>query len=258
MGRRRSANFEPGCRAQQTEQPHEIRRLMKDSTGERATPAGLCTKLGIARPVLLAPMAKIAGGRLAASVSDAGGLGLLGGGYGDLDWIVHEWRAAGGSRIGIGLITWRLDEPTLAAVLELQPVAVWLSFGEAAFGIEAIHEADAVAIVQVATEAEATTALEGGVDVLVAQGTESGGHGRPQLATLELVDHLSRLAPATPVVAAGGMTTRADFDRALARGASGVALGTAFYATSEAADVDLAKQQLVASSGEGHRAKPCL
>ena len=195
-------------------------------------------------------MAKIAGGRLAAAVSEAGGLGLIGGGYGDLDWIEGEWQAAAGSRVGIGLITWHVDRPTLDAVLELQPAAVWLSFGEESFGIDAVHAAGAVAIVQVASGTEASAALDVGVDVLVAQGTESGGHGRPQLKTFDLVEQLAALARSTPIVAAGGITTSSDFDRAVAAGASGVALGTAFYATLEAADVREAKQRLVEASSE--------
>jgi Nitronate monooxygenase len=70
--------------------------------------------LGIAHPVLLAPMDLVSGGRLAAAVSQAGGLGLLGGGYGDGDWIDREWGRAGNARIGCGFITWSIaKQPAL-------------------------------------------------------------------------------------------------------------------------------------------------
>ena len=64
--------------------------------------------LGIEHPILLAPMDLASGGRLAAAVSHAGGLGLLGGGYGDGGWIEREWARAGNARIGCGFITWSL------------------------------------------------------------------------------------------------------------------------------------------------------
>ncbi|MCP4767546.1 MAG: hypothetical protein GY875_14870 [Gammaproteobacteria bacterium] len=68
----------------------------------------LTEKLGIEHPVIQAPMAIAAGGQLAAAVSSAGGLGLIGGGYGDADWLAQQFDAAGGQRIDCGLITWSL------------------------------------------------------------------------------------------------------------------------------------------------------
>src|SRR5271170_2696397 len=100
----------------------------------------LTRTLGIEHPVLLAPMDIVAGGRLAAAVSQAGGLGLLGGGYGGLGllggaygddgWIEREWAKAGNARIGFGFITWSLSKRpgVLDGVLAHQPAAVMLSF----------------------------------------------------------------------------------------------------------------------------------
>ncbi|SHL83367.1 Nitronate monooxygenase [Roseovarius marisflavi] len=68
----------------------------------------LCDLFRIEHPVLLAPMALVSGGALAAAVSRAGGLGLIGGGYGDADWLTREFDAAGDTRIGVGFITWSL------------------------------------------------------------------------------------------------------------------------------------------------------
>ena len=63
---------------------------------------------GIEHPILSAPMGIAAGGKLAAAVSHAGGLGLIGGGYGDEQWLARELDAAGNARVGCGFITWSL------------------------------------------------------------------------------------------------------------------------------------------------------
>ena len=68
----------------------------------------LTDKLGISHPIILAPMGFVAGGKLAAAVTNAGGLGLIGGGYGEADWLAREFAAAGNTRVGCGFITWSL------------------------------------------------------------------------------------------------------------------------------------------------------
>ncbi|MBS9718776.1 nitronate monooxygenase [Pseudohalocynthiibacter aestuariivivens] len=85
----------------------------------------LCDLLGIKHPVLLAPMAGVSGGALAAAISRAGGLGLIGGVYGDADWLAREFDAAGDARIGVGFITWSLARQPhlLDLVLDCAPAA---------------------------------------------------------------------------------------------------------------------------------------
>src|SRR5271169_6992383 len=92
----------------------------------------LTEKLGIEHPILSAPMHVFAGGRLAAAVSEAGGLGLIGGGYGDAGWLESQFAAAGKARVGCGFITWSMarDPKLLDQVLAKRPAAVMLSFGE--------------------------------------------------------------------------------------------------------------------------------
>jgi len=68
--------------------------------------------LGIQHPILLAPMGSAAGGRLAAAVTNAGGLGLVGSGYADADAIRRELTEAGNTRVGIGFILWALEGPS--------------------------------------------------------------------------------------------------------------------------------------------------
>ena len=142
----------------------------------------LTQMLDIQHPVILAPMDLVSGGRLAASVSHAGGLGLLGGGYGRRDWIDREWDRAGNARIGCGFITWSLAQhpEALDHALAHQPAAIMLSFGDPRPFSSAIHRAGARLICQVQTVEQAREALEAGADVIVAQGTEAGGHGMSQ------------------------------------------------------------------------------
>ena len=157
--------------------------------------ARLAGLLGLSRPVLLAPMAAISGGELAAAFSVAGGYGFLGGGYGIGTWIEDQWTEAQGADIGIGLITWTSTDDVLDRVLALEPRSVWLSFGDPRPFAPRITDSGAVLVCQVGTEEEAGDALEAGASVLVAQGTEAGGHGRFEMPTHELIERTLQPRP---------------------------------------------------------------
>lgn len=213
-------------------------------------PKQLCELLGIERPVLCAPMAGIAGGRLAAAVSDAGGLGVVGGGYGNPDWIAEQMAAAGDSRVGVGLITWNIGPEAVDVALGHSPVALWLSFGDPGPYAASVKAAGAILICQVGSVDEAVRAVRAGAEVIVAQGSESGGHGQSNRALFGLLPAVAAAVGPVPVVAAGGIVDRAGYDAAVALGAAGVAIGTGFYATHEALDVEPAKQRLVEAGGD--------
>lgn len=204
--------------------------------------------LGIEHPVLLAPMDYVAGGRLAAAVTHAGGLGLIGGGYGDGPWMEREWAAAGNARVGCGFITWALEQqPTLLeAALRHRPAAVMLSFGDPRPFAPAIKSAGATLICQVQTLDQAREAVAAGADLIVAQGTEAGGHGQ-SLPLITLLPLVADACPDTPIVAAGGIADGRGLAAAMMLGAEGVLLGTRFYATVEADAHPLAKQRIVAA-----------
>lgn len=206
--------------------------------------------LGIEHPVLLAPMDIVSGGRLAAAVSQAGGLGLLGGGYGDSDWIDREWALAANARIGCGFITWSLAKHPglLDGVLVHQPAAVMLSFGDPRPFAPSIRAAGARLICQVQTVAHAREAAEAGADVIVAQGTEAGGHGQVE-PLFTLLPRVVDICPGTPVVAAGGIADGRGLAAAMTLGAEGVLMGTRFYASLEAEGHPEAKQRIVAAQG---------
>jgi nitronate monooxygenase len=214
----------------------------------------LTSKLGITHPVLLAPMDLVADAHLTAAVSAAGGLGILGGGYGDAAWLSEQLErlAAQRVRFGVGFITWSLAKqtPLLDLALERKPAAVFLSFGDVVPFVDRIHRAGALAICQVQSIALATQAVAAGADVLVAQGTEAGGHGAMRgIATLvpEMVD---AVGADVPVVAAGGIADGRGLAAALMLGAAGVLMGTRFYATSDAAGAAAAKERMVQASGD--------
>jgi nitronate monooxygenase len=204
--------------------------------------------LGIEHPILLAPMDLVSGGKLAAAVTHAGGLGLLGGGYGDGDWIEREWTRAGNARIGCGFITWSLAKhrELLDGVLAHQPAAVMLSFGDPRPFAPAIHSAGAKVICQVQTVAQAEAAREAKADVIVAQGTEAGGHGQSE-PLITLLPQVVDACPDIPVVAAGGLADGRGLAAAMMFGAEGVLMGTRFYASQEAEAHPEAKRRIVAS-----------
>lgn len=207
--------------------------------------------LGIEKPVVLAPMGFVSGGALAAAVSGAGGLGLIGAGYGEREWIEREFALARGARVGVGFITWSLaKQPQLLDfALSFKPCAVMLSFGDPAPFAQKVREAGAKLICQVQDLRTARQALAAKPDVLVAQGTEAGGHGGTR-SLFALLPAIKNICSDTPVLAAGGISDRRGARAAMALGAAGALLGTRFLAAEEALVAPEAKQRVVAANGD--------
>jgi len=215
----------------------------------------LTEKLGIEHPILLAPMNVFAGGRLAAAVSEAGGLGLIGGGYGDADWLEAQFAAAGKARIGCGFITWSMarDPKLLDQVLAKRPAAVMLSFGELEPHASQIKAHGVPLICQVQGIKYLRQAVEAGADIIVAEGCEAGGHsGYRGLFTLvpEAADYLARHSPETVLVAAGGVGDGRGLAASLMLGADGVLVGTRFVASKESEAPEGFRQAIIRADGD--------
>ena len=198
----------------------------------------LTAALGITVPILSAPMAFSAGGKLAAAVTAAGGLGIIGGGYGDVDWLDREFAAAGNARVGCGFITWSLarQPELLTRVLAHSPAVLMLSFGDPSPFAAAIRAAGSRLICQVQTIAHTRAALDCGAEIIVAQGSEAGGHGATRATSTlvpEVADLLSRESPSTLLVAAGGIADGRGLAASLMLGADGVLLGSRLWASPE-------------------------
>jgi len=207
-------------------------------------------------PLIGAPMAGPAGGRLAHAISRAGALGMVGvSPTSDAGWIRREAAIAGegGTSYGVGLLAWALATAPeqLEAVLELRPTLASVSFGPYAEPVRRLRGAGILTATQVCSLADLEEAEAAEVDVVVVRGAEGGGHGRDAMGTLPLLqlvlDRTTR-----PVYAAGGILGHRGLAAALAAGAAGAWVGTAFLGCVEAAGSAGAKATLFAAEQTGY------
>lgn len=213
----------------------------------------LTTSWHLRYPIIGAPMFGAVSGRLVHAVSQAGGLGVLGvGSQTPVEFVTREAAIARGehenqARFGIGLMAWALElrPELLEAAIQAQPFLISVSFGSPAALVERIHQHGIVVATQVHSRAEAVAAAEAGVDLLVAQGTEAGGH-TGQVSTLPLLQIVLE-AVATPVVAAGGIASLRGGAAALAAGAQGVWVGTCLLTALESDISQQARERIIAA-----------
>lgn len=210
-------------------------------------------EMGLAAPILNAPMGGVAGGALAAAVTRSGGLGMIGiGSAGSTAVLQRELGHLSDldSPFGIGLIGWGVRaEPTLLeAALASRPALLSVSFGEDWSWVQRARDSGSVTATQVADLGGALRAVDAGVAVLVARGAEGGGHGQPRRGTLALLRELLERVD-VPVLAAGGIASGRTLAAALAAGASGAWIGTAFAACRESTLPDAACEVMIAADG---------
>ncbi|MFL0181089.1 MULTISPECIES: NAD(P)H-dependent flavin oxidoreductase [unclassified Mycobacterium] len=197
-------------------------------------------------------MGGVAGGRLAAAVTAAGGLGMVGmGSTATAASLATELAALGvAPRFGIGLVDWVIrDRPDLLeAALAARPTLLSISFGTDLSWVQRAHAAGILAVTQVYDAETARRAQDAGLDVLVARGAEGGGHGEIRLATLPLLDAVLDVVE-VPVLAAGGISTPRSLAAVLAAGAAGAWLGTVLSACPEALTGEAARRALIEAGG---------
>jgi NAD(P)H-dependent flavin oxidoreductase YrpB (nitropropane dioxygenase family) len=202
----------------------------------------ICGLLGIEHPVVLGGMAGGTSPELVAAVANAGGLGILGLGSGrnlpsPVAEVAAKVRALTDKRFGLNVLLFLADDDdAIAEVLATHPPVFATSWASPEQQLKPLftraHDAGARVMHQVSTVNEAQRAAEAGADVIVAQGTEGGGHVGV-MGSLPLVRMVVRAVAPVPVIAAGGIADGAGLAAALMLGAEGALLGTRFLATTE-------------------------
>lgn len=213
----------------------------------------LTKKFGLEYPIMLAPMGTVAGADLATAVSNAGALGMIGAGYGNIDWLERELETIKSKTDrpwGIGFISWSLKQEVFDLAMSYGPKAVMFSFGDAQFWIEQAKERNIPIFSQIHDLSGAHKANQQNVDFIVAQGTEAGGHGTGQRTLMSLLRGIKKQPIDTPIIAAGGIADGRTMAAALNLGADGVSMGTRFYASFEAAAHYRMKERLMECSGD--------
>jgi len=194
-------------------------------------------------------MGGVAGGALAAAVSAAGGLGMIGVGSAGSVALIEEQALhprSAGVRFGVGLLDWAVTrEPRLLEVaLSVAPALVSVSFGDRWAWVDQVRSAGVIAATQVSDVEEARRAEGAGVGLLVARGAEGGGHGDPSVGTLPLLAGVLD-SVSVPVLAAGGISSPRGLAAVLAAGAAGAWVGTAFAACPESLSSEVARDALL-------------
>lgn len=217
----------------------------------------LTEMLGIQYPIISAPMVRMSGGRLAAAVSSAGGLGTFGcvnaANTASPHYVreqINLIRSQTDKPFGAGFITQPIPNApqNFEVVLEQEAPVILFSFSDPSPWLSRAKENGAVTICQVQTLEHAKAAVAGGTDILAAQGNDSGGH----TGILSLLPFLVQLVdefPNVPVVAAGGIGSGRSLAAVLAAGAAGAWMGTVIVATQEDVEVPEAHKEMIVGSG---------
>ncbi|ARP53449.1 NAD(P)H-dependent flavin oxidoreductase [Alcaligenes faecalis] len=213
---------------------------------------------GVQYPIFLAGMAAISGPQLTAAVANAGGFGVLGG-LRLAPLMLRKWlretRALTDQPFGVNVVPQfggpEVFEAQFQVILQERPRILSLFYAEdySADMIPRAKDAGMIVMVQTGTAALARKAIAHGADIIVAQGSEGGGHlNRGTIGLMSLLPAILDCAQGRPVLAAGGITTRQDVRAAMSLGASGVLVGTAFLASEESNAHLLYKQKILEAS----------
>jgi len=207
----------------------------------------LCDLLGIEYPIFQGGMAWVATAELAAAVSEAGGLGIIGSGHAPADWVLDQIRQVKertSKPFGVNVMLMSPHVKEVMDVIVREKVAVVTTgAGNPGVYMPALKEAGIKVIPVVASVALAQRLERQGVDAIIAEGTESGGHVG-ELTTMALVPQVVD-AVRVPVIAAGGIADGRQFLAALALGAVGVQMGTRFMCASECTIHQSVKEQIL-------------
>lgn len=208
------------------------------------------TRLGVELPIVQAPIGSATTPALVAAVSNAGGLGMLAGSWrtpSALREVIAQTRALTRQPFGVNFVLEFDPAARIAAALEAGVRIISLFWGDPAPWVPVVHQAGGIVIHSVGGPEAAANAVAAGVDLLVAQGVEAGGHVRGTVPLAELIGAVKGVAGGIPVLAAGGIGDATSARQARALGADGVWLGTRFLASVEAGAHADYKERLVAA-----------
>ncbi|BBJ28769.1 DUF561 domain-containing protein [Athalassotoga saccharophila] len=195
----------------------------------------VCEILGIEYPIIQGGMAQVATAKLAAAVSEAGGFGIIAAGGRDPEWLRNEIRKAKeltSKPFGVNVIVYeKMADELVNVIIEEGVTAVTFGAGNPSKYIEPLKSHGIKVIPVVASEAFAKRLESYGVDMVIAEGMESGGH-IGEVTTMVLVPAVVD-AVEIPVIAAGGIARGSQIAASFALGAEGVQIGTRFVATQE-------------------------
>ena len=202
-------------------------------------------------PIVQAPIGSATTPELTAAVSNAGALGTL-----SITWRPLDETRRAVERIGsltynpfaVNVVLVQPQEKRIAVALEAGAKAVWTFWGDPSHHVAPVHAAGGLLLHQVGSVEEAQAAVDAGVDVLIAQGVEAGGHVRGTIPWRAFLAAILETVREVPVLVAGGIADANDIAAALAAGASGACLGTRFVCSKEANVADIYQQRILAAS----------
>jgi NAD(P)H-dependent flavin oxidoreductase YrpB (nitropropane dioxygenase family) len=222
---------------------------------------GLCHMLGIEYPIVAAPMGPdLTGPEIVAAVSNAGGLGILQAQFSAPPLLreeIHRVRALTDKPFGVNLLLHFPVEQHVGVCLEERVPVLSLFWGDPTPYVEPAHAAGVRVFHQVGSVPDAQRAAAAGVDVIIAQGVEAGGHVAGEVSTLALVPRIVDAVSPRPVAAAGGIADGRGLVAVLALGAQAAVLGTRFLASSESRAHPHYKQMVLEAS-EGDTVRTIL
>ena len=210
----------------------------------------ICDLLNIHLPIFQGPMGGATSPAFAAAVANAGGLGMLPLGVRSTEEVhalIKGTQALTTKPLGVNLVLEWDQKERLAISLDCGIKNVWFFWGDPTPFVQQIHAAGAKVIHTVGSADEAKRSVDAGVDVIVAQGWEAGGHLWGQVASFPLIPAVVDVVGSTPVIAAGGIADGRGLAAALALGASGVVIGTRLLASTEAGIHQYYKDKLLES-----------
>jgi nitronate monooxygenase/enoyl-[acyl-carrier protein] reductase II len=213
----------------------------------------LCRDMGIEVPVFSVGMSWLAGPELAAAVSNAGGCGVVGmaGMSGaQVRPRIAETRALTNKPFGVNVILARLQEGQIEACLDEGVPLIVFFWGDPGPYVRDAHRQGSKVFVQIGSVAEAKAAAESGVDGIIAQGAEAGGHVRSTTSLSTLLPAVVEAVKPLPVIASGGIATGRGLVAALGLGAQAVSVGTRFLCSEEAFAAPAYKDRVVRSTAE--------